>query len=121
MNDYVYFIQEGDAGNVKIGRAIDPVGRMATLQTGNPNHLTLIATIKGGDKERALHAKFKRYHINGEWFAGDAVRAWIAETPKKQKPRPRLNNPTPARLAKGIALILCVIIILVCIPLIVTS
>lgn len=55
----VYFIRDA-GGDVKIGYSErDPFGRLATMQTGNPRALTLLATIPGDRSvERELHDKF---------------------------------------------------------------
>lgn len=66
----VYFIQSGGAqGPIKIGRAEDVDARLRELQTGNPQKLTLLATMRGGRAaERTLHARFRTSRIRGEWF-----------------------------------------------------
>ena len=66
----VYFIQAGDDGPIKIGWAIDPWDRMATLQTGNPQTLHLRRWVTGTrSMERYLHRQFRADRIRGEWFA----------------------------------------------------
>ncbi|MDP9223823.1 MAG: hypothetical protein M3P18_08185, partial [Actinomycetota bacterium] len=45
--DYVYFIQSGLDGPVKIGRSIKPKRRLPQLQTGNPDELILRHVIPG--------------------------------------------------------------------------
>lgn len=73
---YVYVIAEsGENGNVKIGIAADPVGRLAQLQTGNPNELSLhrkylcptreIAQVA----EKLTHERLADHRLNGEWFS----------------------------------------------------
>ena len=63
----VYFIQNGDA--VKIGMSATPRKRMADMATSNHADLKLLGVLPGGFKrERALHAKFHKHHIRGEWF-----------------------------------------------------
>jgi len=68
----VYFIQEGDSGPIKIGKTVDPHGRLAQLQTGNPSSLHLLLAVRGGTKrERKLHERLGDYRLrdDGEWFA----------------------------------------------------
>jgi hypothetical protein len=61
-----YFISDG-RGRVKIGKTEgDPKKRMATLQCGNADELTLLATDYTSEGE--LHRKFAHYHVRGEWF-----------------------------------------------------
>ena len=69
MPNFVYFIQEGQRGPVKIGRAVDPERRIRQLQTGNPTTLGLRHVLPGGPKlESALHRRFEPARIRGEWF-----------------------------------------------------
>ncbi|MFE7529119.1 GIY-YIG nuclease family protein [Kitasatospora sp. NPDC057542] len=54
---------------VKIGRSVDPTGRLSSLQAGSPVELRLLATFPGGPRlEKHLHACFARQRIHGEWF-----------------------------------------------------
>ena len=66
---FVYFIQAGDTGPVKIGLAGDPERRVRELQTGNHRDL-VIRHIVPGDRhvERQLHHRFRAARIKGEWF-----------------------------------------------------
>lgn len=66
----VYFIGAGKAGPVKIGIAADPRARIASLQTGHYEPLTLLAVTAGGrEAEVAYHARFASARLHGEWFA----------------------------------------------------
>lgn len=66
---FVYFIECGDGGPIKIGLAADPEKRMAELQPANPFRLRIIGRMHGGvDLEQSLHALFWSSHIRGEWF-----------------------------------------------------
>lgn len=54
---------------VKIGWSEAPDARIASLQTGNPQKLVLLATKPGTlDDERALHAKYLPDNVLQEWF-----------------------------------------------------
>lgn len=65
----VYFIR-CESGPIKIGRARNAEQRLAELQTGNPNALSIVATVAGGVvAERNYHAKFAEHRLRGEWFA----------------------------------------------------
>lgn len=70
---YVYCISDGTA--VKIGKTINhPSNRVASLQTGNPRKLELLATIEANDVAAAeveMHAKFGHLSVLGEWFEPD--------------------------------------------------
>ena len=71
---YVYFIQSGKKGAVKIGVSKDPIERMATMQTGNPECLRLRLRLKCKSKDHAfdveyrLHKRFNWAKKRGEWF-----------------------------------------------------
>lgn len=66
---FVYFIQ-AESGPVKIGRALQPSSRLAELQVGNHEVLTLLAVVRGGRAlERAYHEQFAEHRKVGEWFS----------------------------------------------------
>lgn len=66
---FVYFIQQGRGGPIKIGVATDPRDRLASLQTATPFELRLLAAMPGSfPEEKVLHARFHAHHIRGEWF-----------------------------------------------------
>lgn len=66
----VYFLADRRRPRfVKIGVAIDPVKRLAGLQTGNPDELEIKACMSGGYRlERALHRAFADEFHKGEWY-----------------------------------------------------
>lgn len=67
---FVYFIQAGHDGPIKIGIADDPEQRVRELQTGNPFRLEIRRVVPGGvGGEQALHALFAHVQLEGEWFA----------------------------------------------------
>ena len=64
----IYFITQQDKF-IKIGVGNNPEERLATLQTGNPQKLTLWFCIPGGyDEEKLLHSFFGCVRESGEWF-----------------------------------------------------
>ena len=71
---YVYFITNQRKTVVKIGIAKKPQERLKTFQTANYEKLIILKTIKLKSRdeafqlETALHRKFKKFHIRGEWF-----------------------------------------------------
>lgn len=66
---WVYFIQAGNGGPIKIGRSNSPTDRLTTLQTSHSEELVLLAVTKGGERlEKSLHMKFKQHRLRGEWF-----------------------------------------------------
>jgi hypothetical protein len=67
---YLYAIQQGDDGPIKIGRATDPAQRLATLQQGSAVELRGIAAWPALALEEAqLHEEFAAHRLRGEWFS----------------------------------------------------
>jgi hypothetical protein len=72
---FVYFIQAGENGPIKIGIAADHEDRMRSLQVGHYEELRLLKTILTTGKKEAekleaqFHARFHSYHLRGEWFS----------------------------------------------------
>lgn len=66
----IYFIGSIEQGAVKIGRAKDPKKRLAQLQTGNSNKLTLFAVVENvtPEYEFKLHKLMDHIRLEGEWF-----------------------------------------------------
>jgi hypothetical protein len=83
----VYFVQSGSKdGPIKIGVATNVQARLSGLQTSSHAKLTLIGTVPGGeDVERKMHARFRKYHINGEWFAFEGKLALFVERLRQRK------------------------------------
>ena len=78
-SDYIYFIQHGDSGPVKIGLSKTPTERVKKLQTGNPRELILRHVIPGDrGVENDLHERFKAALIRGEWFGRTYLSAILA-------------------------------------------
>ena len=71
---YLYFISTTRKNVVKIGIAKNPNKRLKTFQTANYEKLIILRVIQvptrnlAFELEKALHQKFKKYHIRGEWF-----------------------------------------------------
>lgn len=58
---------------------------MASLQTGSPNRLEMLAAIKGNvQTERQFHHRFAQYRLNGEWFRLTDDLATFIETIRQQ-------------------------------------
>jgi adenine deaminase len=109
---YVYFIQEGVRGAIKIGWANDPAARMASLQTANPRRLRALGLISGGPyDEMNWHMRFKDTRLSGEWFkrTNELVAAIKAERTHILLEHPRDGRttrrerivPAPIRLRAG--------------------
>jgi integrase/recombinase XerD len=66
---WVYFIQAGDDGPIKIGRSRRPLERFESLRGGSPLPLRLLLTYRAGElEERRLHERFAPFRRSGEWF-----------------------------------------------------
>jgi hypothetical protein len=70
VSGFVYFIACEPLGAVKIGyTGGNPYARMASLQTGCPSPLKMLAFVPASlDDERRLHDSFAPLGIQGEWF-----------------------------------------------------
>jgi hypothetical protein len=66
---FIYFIQAGPTGPIKIGYAKDAKQRCRALQIACHTELRLIIAMRAPQSaEGALHAFFKRERVRGEWF-----------------------------------------------------
>lgn len=70
---YIYFIQMGDDGPIKIGFAKDTANlckRLNTMQIGNPTPLFLRGVLRGPQSmEKKVHQSVWQHRLRGEWFA----------------------------------------------------
>jgi len=70
VKTYVYLMSNQAGTELKIGLSSNPERRLRTLSTANAHPLCLLYLVVGGRSlERALHAKFKQYHIRNEWYS----------------------------------------------------
>jgi hypothetical protein len=68
-SSFIYFVQSGEHGLIKIGLSNGPMRRLPELQTGNPDELLLRHVIPGDRAvEASLHQRFEPARIRGEWF-----------------------------------------------------
>ncbi len=81
LSRFIYFIQEGDNGPIKIGSTRNLKSRLPSLQTGSAKKLRVLGTMRGGNAlESLLHQGFAEYRISGEWFQpGQTLLKFIAE------------------------------------------
>lgn len=91
----IYLLKNHANNTIKIGRTKDPNERLRTLQTGNAHQLEFLYIIEVDDSfESFLHEICSRYHISGEWFAGEVLEnhllkhPWYADT-NNMKPYPQ--------------------------------
>lgn len=65
----VYFIQEGDNGPIKIGKAVSVERRFKYLQISHHKELTILQVIPGGaERESKIKKDLIKFRIKGEWF-----------------------------------------------------
>lgn len=78
FSKYVYAVQIGPDGPIKIGLSYDPRSRFAQLQSASPYELRLLGCIVGNPLvEQTLHENLAAHHIRGEWFhPAPAVLDW---------------------------------------------
>lgn len=62
-----YIVEAG--GRVKIGKSLNPVHRVSSLQTGCPDEIRVLLVLDG-DRESELHEALAEFHLRGEWFNG---------------------------------------------------
>lgn len=93
---YVYLIRESFAGLVKIGIAKDLSARIASMQAGCPQELTLIGYVLTANArriERNLHVMYVEKNYRGEWFSlsdceiDAIVQEWAALDSIQTQPR----------------------------------
>jgi hypothetical protein len=68
---WVYFIESGEGGPIKIGYGKNVDYRISNLQMGNPVQLRLLGKALADDAlavEELLHDRFREYRIRGEWY-----------------------------------------------------
>lgn len=79
MSSCIYFLACNEF--VKIGISENIARRIASIQTGNPNPVRLIAAYRVDDPyaiEAALHAEWKLHRTIGEWFKMTLADVWRA-------------------------------------------
>jgi len=65
----IYFIQNVDTEEIKIGVTENFKSRLASIKTSSPSDINVLLLCRGGyDAEKKLHHKFQQYHKKGEWF-----------------------------------------------------
>lgn len=90
----IYFIQQGQAGPIKIGYASNPRKRLAQLKTANPEPLCLLGVLRGDrNREQELHHQFSDFRMEGEWFKpGDSLLTFIRLHTSSLPSVPRRRN-----------------------------
>ena len=67
---WVYFFQSTGSNIVKIGKTFDLQRRQKTIENSHGYEVNLLKAIRVPDDshERAIHKKFKKIRLKGEWF-----------------------------------------------------
>jgi len=77
----IYFIGSGKSGPVKVGYSKSEMGvqeRLKSLQTGNPEQLSLLGVIEGSRQgEGNIHRALGKNRIQGEWFKRESAMALL--------------------------------------------
>jgi Meiotically up-regulated gene 113 len=78
---YVYFIQVGGGGAIKIGFSHNAAERVRRIQGGSLDPVRCIGVMLGGRRrEYELHRTFGAHRVSGEWFRPHpSLMAYIAE------------------------------------------
>jgi hypothetical protein len=87
----IYAITEKEIGKdtttglIKVGYSGDVYERIEVLQVGNARELVLLFKRPGTpEEEAALHKRFEKYWVDGEWFREEGELAtWVAEGEEK--------------------------------------
>ena len=67
--DWIYFVQAGQKGPIKVGFTGDFLNRFMVLQTGNHEDLRAKCLFPGGrDDETAIHLMLRKTRVRGEWY-----------------------------------------------------
>lgn len=102
---WVYFIQVGTDGPIKVGISAEPFSRLKQLRTSHYEPLHLIGAVWASKQfEQAIHAAFAEARLRNEWFsptpeligfaqgfAGVLYEAELALAPLRHKP-PRFKD-----------------------------
>lgn len=76
--EQTYIVKNSSNGLIKIGKSIDPAGRINALENGTGCGLTVCAIIPR-NIERELHQRFAHLRVFREWFKDDgSIAAFIA-------------------------------------------
>lgn len=71
---FLYFVQQGAGGPIKIGASYDPPSRIRTLQQNSGIVLTVLGITEEGGTiwELSTHRKFEKSRIHYGWYHPDS-------------------------------------------------
>lgn len=83
---FVYFIQLGINGPIKIGYTENLVKRLTSIQSNTPFcKINVISSIAGNKEvEKYFHEKYKEYKLQGEWFVPSIKQNILNDISRKQ-------------------------------------
>lgn len=74
----IYFIQNTENNDVKIGYSARVDKRLSQLQVANSKKLRLLFQMEGDKQtESELHRQYQSHHIRGDWFKPTVVQDFI--------------------------------------------
>lgn len=77
---YVYFIGAKAGRKIKIGYSTKPSLRIRQIQSGNPDDLEVLFSLRGTKAgEAMLHRAFADVRLKGEWFRGASTIRRVAK------------------------------------------
>ncbi len=76
---YIYVLHQKATNLFKIGQSARPFKRKSSLQTGNPDELDLLLSVKSAVPDKEIHEFFEGRHERGEWFRFDTPEEAIHE------------------------------------------
>ncbi|NEQ64768.1 MAG: GIY-YIG nuclease family protein [Symploca sp. SIO2D2] len=68
---YIYLFHAVGTNRYKIGRSVNPISRLKTVERQSPYPLKIIDSFWSPDAiadEQGLHENFQKYRVHGEWF-----------------------------------------------------
>lgn len=79
----IYFVQNSDTTNVKIGYSHRFRERLVALNVGNDSKLIVLRILHvRNEVEQLIFNKFNKYNIKGEWFSyNENLKRFIEELP----------------------------------------
>lgn len=109
MTSFVYFVQAGPGGPVKIGKADNVEKRVIGLQTGCPDRLEVLGVIECDDaraREKQLHERFSSLRIDrSEWFRWSPAIAYTISAESHAYTSQRSVEVSAVALALGLPLV----------------
>ena len=80
-----YIVRHPESGLIKIGRSINPIARIRSLECGSGAALEVIVILQG-DCEHELHKRFSELRVFGEWFRDDGrIESFARQHPNQQE------------------------------------